>query len=306
MKERKYADYVVDMNWDGELIQKHHLDWINTKYKPDTPFLWGPVPYILMLICCSIDIAFFRGLFIRISYESPLMIVFEVIGLAFAADIVAAFAGVLAKRLAQELSTNRMDKLNLGLLLAVPIFALFINGVLRYVTISLNTMDGTVTAEAVALCVIAIVTPIFTSIGNFAISFFSYDPLMIKMKSEELALADSKDYRRRLLAIKDECDDFSEAAIIARDRCHLQNAKKELVNDALVRYAAVRRKLMEHLGDPTATNVLSKVRCDELFDRLMRELKELEAVSDNIPSVDIPDDHDQDWDGREVYLETID
>ena len=38
---------------------------------------------------------------------------------------------------------------------------------------------------------------------------------------------------------------------------------------------------MEYLGDPTSTNVLSKSRCDEFFERLNRELEALDKASNN-------------------------
>lgn len=40
---------------------------------------------------------------------------------------------------------------------------------------------------------------------------------------------------------------------------------------------------MEQLGDPTSTNVLSKSRSDEIFDRLGRELAALAAASGEKP-----------------------
>ena len=263
--------FAVNMNRGGELIWGHFN--VKDKYKPDSPFLGGAISYFLMLACVVIDVAFFRALFVRISYDEPIMIWLEVAGLAFAADVVAAYAGILAKRINQGLSR---DKLNLVLLLSVPILALIINGVLRYATMSLTSVDGTVDAATIALTIISIATPIFTSVGNFAISFQTYDPLGQKMCREEMALDDVRDYCRRLKAIKDECDNFNEERIKEMDRKHLENAKKELINDALILYADAKVKLMEYLGDPTSTNVLSKARCDEIFDRLNHELKALE------------------------------
>lgn len=272
MKDNGFA---IKMNRGGELVQEHLHDFTRDKYRADSPFLWGPIPYFLMIACIVIDVAFFRSLFVRISYDDPTMILLEVAGLAFAADVVAAYAGILAKRINQGLSR---DKLNLVLLLSVPILALVVNGVLRFATMSLTSVDGSIDAATIALTIIAIVTPVFTSIGNFAISFQTYDPLSQKMCREEIALDDVRDYCRRLEAIKEECDDFSEERIREMDRQHLANAKKELINDALILYADARVKLMEYLGDPTSTNVLSKSRCDEIFDRLNRELKSLEEA----------------------------
>lgn len=267
--------FAVKMNCGGELLQDHLHDFTKAKYKADSPFLWEPVSYLLMAVCIVIDVACFRSLFVRISYDDPTMILLEVAGLAFAADVVAAYAGILAKQIRQGLSR---DKPILYMLLAVPIFALIVNGVLRFATMSLSSVDGTVDAATIGLTIIATVIPIFTSLGNFAISFKTYDPLGQKMCREEMALDEVRDYCRRLEAIKAECDDFSKERILEMDCQHLANAKKELVNNALILYADARVKLMEYLGDPTSTNVLSKSRCNEVFDRLNRELNALETA----------------------------
>ena len=89
-------NFSLKMNQNGELMQSQsHLHKLTkAKYKPDTPFLWGPVSYLLMLICTTIDLSFFRSLFQRISYDEPAMILLEVSGMAFAADIVAALAKI--------------------------------------------------------------------------------------------------------------------------------------------------------------------------------------------------------------------
>lgn len=273
MKEKGFA---VKMNRGGELIQHSLHDFTREKYKPDTPFMWGPIPYFLMAVCIIIDIAFFRSLFVRISYDDPVMILLETAGLAFAADVVAAYAGILAKRISQGLCR---DRINLYLLLFVPVFALIVNGILRVATMSLSTMDGTVDAGTIALTVIAIVTPIFTSIGNFAISFQSYDPLAKKMQREEMTIDEIRDFCRRLEAIIEECDGFSEEKLIEKDAEHLLNAKKNLVNDAFERINHIEVKLMEHLGDPTSTNVLSKSTCEEIISRLRKELEGLTTAS---------------------------
>lgn len=272
MRDNSFA---VRMNRGGELIQDKIGDVNSYKYKPDTPFMWGPIPFILMAVCILIDVSFFRSLFVRISYDDPMMIILEVAGLAFAADVVASYAGIVGKRIQQGLSK---DKITLFMLLSVPILALVVNGALRIATMSLMSVDGTVDAAAIALTIIAIVVPVFTSVGNFAISFQTYDPLSTRMFREEVALDEVRDHCRRLEAIREECESFSEEHMKEMDRQHLANAKKDLINDALMRFADVRVKLMEELGDPTSTNVLSKSRCDEIFQRINSELKSLERA----------------------------
>lgn len=272
---KRERGFLLEMNAGGELVQDDLHKHTKEKYKVDSPFLWGPIPYLLMLVCVVIDVSFFRSLFLQISYDEPYMILLEVAGLAFAADIVAAYAGILAKKVRQGLSN---DKMNLYLLLAVPIFALMINAVLRVTTMSLDSIDGSVHPENVALTMIAIATPVFTSIGNFAIGFEGYNPLAKKMCREEMALDEAKDKSRRLKAIQAECEDFDGERMQQMDQAHFLNAKKELLNDALQLYADVRVRLMEQLGDPSASNVLSKPQSEAILSRLKEELQELEKL----------------------------
>lgn len=275
MKDDSFA---VKMNRGGELVQEDLHKHTREKYKPDSLFLKNEVSYILMAACIVIDVACFRSLFVRISYDTPFMILIQVAGLAFGADVVAVYAGIVAKQIKQGLSR---EKEILYILLGVTLFSLAINGILRYATMSLSTEDGVVDAETIAQTIFAIVIPLITSAGNFAISYKTCDPLGQKMCREEMALEEITDYCRRLEAIHEECEDFDEEAILEMDRQHLINAKKEVINDALKLYSDVRVKLMEYLGDPTSTNVLSKSRCDEFFERLNRELEALDkACSD--------------------------
>ena len=100
MKDNGFA---VDMNRGGELVQKHLHDFTKDKYKVDSLFLWGPIPYFIMIVCIIIDVACFHSLFVRISYDDPTMILLQVAGMGFAADLVPVYGGILAKSFKQGL-----------------------------------------------------------------------------------------------------------------------------------------------------------------------------------------------------------
>ena len=268
-------EFVIKMNQAGELLQENMHVHTRNKYKADSPFMWGAIPYILMIGCTVIDIAFFHSLFKLISPDKKELIGFQVAGLAFAADVVAAYAGVHAKRIVQRLSN---DRLNLYLLISVPVLALIVNGILRIATMSVVAPEGKIDANVIALTIISIFTPIFTSIGNFAISFQCFDPLAIRLYREEMALDEIRDYIRRLTAIKNESDNFSCDRLKEIDQALLQKEKEILLNDGLTRYSNMKTTLMVALGDPAATSFLS-MQPDELFERLHEEMKQLETTS---------------------------
>lgn len=64
---------LFEINRRGELINPALLDDLSEKYKPDSPFLRGIVPYLIMLLCGFIDGCFFFGLFSLISYDRPFL-----------------------------------------------------------------------------------------------------------------------------------------------------------------------------------------------------------------------------------------
>ena len=269
--------FVVRMNRAGELVQDQLHDFTLEKYKPDNPFFWGAVPYILMSACTATDVSFFWSLVTRISYDNPLMIGVSVFGLAFSADIVAAYAGILAKRIHQGLSHERG---NLYLMIGVSVFSLSVNAILRFATMPLMSPSGEVDAAAVSLTIIGIVTPVFTSLGNFSISYTTYTPLENRMRREELGIDAVKDICRRLKALRTDyrLDEGCEERLSELDQNHLANAKKKLLNDAAVRCSGVETTLMEYLSNPLSTNILSRSQCEAICERLNKELAAFEKA----------------------------
>lgn len=261
--------FILEMNDGGELLRRDIHSTTLNKHKPDSPFLSTPVSFLLMVMCVVIDVAFFRSLFVQISYDTPFMIWLETLGLAFAADIIPAFAGILAKNIAQGL---RRDKFNLGLLLCVPSAALLVNASLRTVTVSLNSATGVADAESIALAIISIVMPILTSLGNFGISYQTFDPLSNRLMREELALEELDDTLRRLEALLSEADSFNENELLELDHEHLFVAKQQVINDALERVNHAGLTLAEHLQDPTSTNVVGKTQVNDIIQQLTTEL----------------------------------
>lgn len=275
---------IITLTGEGEILPGNVINTIEEKYKPDNPFFRAPVSYILMVLCCVIDLAFFKSLFETVSYDSPEMIPLEIAVLAFGADIVAAYAGVVAKQIRQGV---RKGKGNLILLLLVPIISLIVNGLLRVSTMSIMAPDGYIDPATKALTMTAIAAPILTSVGNFAISFECYNPLAVKMKREEISIELLKDICRRFRAVITdyECDaNFEERLQKIDEEKHI-NARKMLINDAFILNDYVRVKIMEYLGDPTATNILSKSKCEEIASKLESELKAMESMYIEKPTV---------------------
>lgn len=263
---------IINVQKNGELsLNVHHLN----KYQEANIFLKGFVPTFLIIMCVVIDIAFFFNLFQKISYDSPISIALEVAGLAFAADIVSVYAGIVMKQIRQKLNN---EKGVLYLLIGVVGFALIINGVLRLSTMSLSTIDGSIDARSIALTIIGIVTPIFTSLGNFAISYFTYNPLGEHLYRLEVELQKVREAKRQAKALISDYEYNDAERLIDLDYKKLNNAKLDLINDAFIALSEVHLTMMEYLGDPSSTNVLSKSDFDRITNRLNKELNKMKCI----------------------------
>ena len=74
-------------------------------------------------------------------------------------------------------------------------------------------------------------------------------------------------------------ESFYDYTLSAFGLCRLLQKEKEmLLNDGLTRYSNMKTTLMAALGDPAATSFLS-MQPDELFERLQKEMKQLETTS---------------------------
>lgn len=263
---------IINVKKNGKLsLEFHHFN----EYQEENIFLKGFIPKFLIVMCVLIDIAFFYNLFQRISYDSPLTITLEVAGLAFAADIVSVYAGILLKQNTQKLTH---EKGILYLLVGVVAFALIINGVLRLSTMSLSTVDGSIDSTTVALTIVGIVTPIFTSLGNFAISYFTYNPLCEHLYRLEVELQNIKDAQRQVKSLISDYKYNDAERLIDLDHKKLNNAKLDLINDAFIALSEVHLTMMEYLSDPSSTNVLSKSDFDRIVNRLNKELNEMKCI----------------------------
>lgn len=280
---------LITKNRNGEFICPGLNSHMNKKYKADTPLDNAVVPYIIMLICATIDLAVFLSLFKMISYDSQWMLIVQVAGMLFAFDLVPIYLGIQLRRMKQGLTKEKMV---LYMALGVCAVAFIINVILNIMTIELMNPDlssattnyfGTAVEQTstegidpstIALTIFRIGCPVLTSVGSFFISYLTYNPLKTRKRNAEEVLAEKNDEVRRLEAVLSEYDADSEFAenLRADDEGKYEEMKK--IHRALViNYCEyVRQRLKEHLADPTATNALSEETCIAILERLDREL----------------------------------
>lgn len=289
---------LISIDRNGEFVYHGLNSHTSKKYRADTPMDKSFVPYLIMVLCGTIDAACFINLFKMISYDSPFLLAIQVAGFLFAFDVVPLYLGIQFRRIKQGISK---DKFIMWMALIVCAMACVLNIVLRLMTmdqmapdLSASTVSfiGTtsqgvqeseaagVDATALGLALVGIVIPFVTSLGSFFISYLTYNPLMVRKRNQEELIAEKKDEIRRLDAILFEYDadtDFAEHLI--QDDTGKYEEMKKMQRALVLSYADyVRQRLKEHLANPTAINALSEETCVVILERLDRELAALDRV----------------------------
>lgn len=270
---------IFELNTQGELIDPGLLDDIREIHRPDSPFLKGAVPYIIMALCGFIDGCFFYSLFSVLSYDRPLLLWVQIAGFIFGFDCIPIFAGIHYKRLKQGLTR---DRVTFRLALGVCVLICAVNIGLRAATVDLCSPDlseneqvyffqvpaeGAVpeeeaqTADPVAwmVAVSGMVVPVVTSVGSFYISNHCYDPLLIKIQREKKLILRKADKIRRLntLLRAYETDPEFEQRMLRDDDQRYAAARATMTGLLLEYYDYICRRLMEQQQNPAAISVLS-------------------------------------------------
>lgn len=277
--------HLLEINARGELINPALLDDIREKYKPDSPFLRGIVPYIIMVICSFIDGCFFYSLFSVISYDRPALLWVQIAGFIFGFDCIPIFIGMHYKKIQQGLTK---DKFTLRLALAVCGLICAANIGLRAVTVDIASPnlsqasqsyfdlasedpgeDAEDSQDPIAwmIAITGMVVPIVTSVGSFYISNECYDPLLIKKQREEKMIREKTDRIRRMNAMTSAYDADQNIAqrILEDDEKQYAAAKAMTIGLLLEGCDYVNQRLMTHLQDPASTSMLSVSSDTEAF-----------------------------------------
>lgn len=294
----KKTGSLVSIDHNGEFVYNGLNSHTGKQYKADTPMDKSFVPYLIMLLCGTIDAACFINLFKLISYDSPFLLAIQVAGFLFAFDVVPLYLGIQFRRIKQGISK---DKFIMWMALIVCAMACVLNIVLRLMTmdqmapdlssatnsfigvVSQGTQDSEtagVDPTALGLALVGIVIPFVTSLGSFFISYLTYNPLMVRKRNQEELIAEKKDEIRRLDAILFEYDADTEFAehLIQDDTGKFEEMKKMQRALVLSYCDYVRQRLKEHLANPTAVNALSEESCVAILERLDRELTALDKA----------------------------
>lgn len=297
---RKKSKPLWALNKGGEMIFPSLHDDIQKKYAPDSPFFHSIVPYIMLMVCAAIDFFVFKSKFDLIAYSGEMMKAFSIAGLLVGFDVVPIFTAIHFRKVEQGLSHARYL---LGILLAVTILAMGLNGVICVATMDdmappkmenafvvtqedvADTQEETgPDAGVVAMTLFSCLVPMITSGASFCISYLTYDPLASRMKREDMMIRDKRDIIRRLDAVimDYECDlDFAQRLDEIDQGKYLETTKLMLAR-ALKYCDHVRQRIKEHLQNPAAGSALSAESCEEILKKLDRELEALNKMVEKV------------------------
>lgn len=299
----KKKNQLIELDRNGELLYQGLNAHIIQKYKPDNLMEKSWVPYLIMVICAAVDGACFITLFQMISYDSPLLLIFQVVGFLFAFDVVPIFAGIHFQKMKQKLTNDKFI-----LLIAVIVFAVafLMNTVLRFMTMDIlipdlssasmgfemtsqETETSNTSATALSLTLVGIVIPFVTSLGSFFISYILSNPILSKKKKLEKLITIKNDEIRRIDAILSEYEAdaaYADHLIASDDGKFHETIKFELTK--LLGYCEyVRGEIKVHLAHPIANRALSEEVGDKLLERIDRELVALEIVSERVHTEEV-------------------
>ena len=205
------ANSLISIDRNGEFVYNGLNSHTSKRYKADTPMDKSFVPYLIMVLCGTIDAACFINLFKLISYDSPFLLAIQVAGFLFAFDVVPLYLGIQFRRIKQGISK---DKFIMYMALVVCAMACVLNIILRLMTMDQMAPDLStstvsfigstpqvvqeseatgVDATALGLALVGIVIPFVTSLGSFFISYLTYNPLMVRKRNQEELIAEKKD-----------------------------------------------------------------------------------------------------------------
>lgn len=287
-------DILWKLNRVGEIRSSGLSDTVKKKFKPDTCFDHAAIAFFIMIFCGAVDFFVFRSLMSMISYDSPVMMMVQILGLLFGFDIVPIYLGIQLRRIRQGISRDRFL-----LIIALLAFAMAftMNVALRLTTMDLLSPDLSAAAlsglgnpvaadtdaaaadpTAVSMTIYGICLPVVTSVGSFFISYLTYNPLLIRKKRLCALLEESGDRIRRYQAVIQEleADTDLKERLASYEEEKYQIALQEILIQAAQYCAYVMLRLEEYFKDPAATSALTREDCSQIFQRLNETITVLE------------------------------
>ena len=260
------------VNQQGGLEFGLRNELLKREYQVDSMWEHPVVAVAVMFVCATLDFVLFKQLFASFLYDHVLIQWFSIIGCLIGFDLAPIYLGILVRKKNQG---YRISLLLLGLLILAFVLAIAGNVWLRIEMRDLvlpaasstgTSLFGSVAEEetanpaAMPYAIFTAALPIVTSLVSFGISYITSNPLKNKLKvlhTSQVKLEDSIGQLKAILIEYEEDPDLT-GRLTAEDDEQYATCLGLTREQAVAYCDYVRERIKEHLGDPAASNELSK------------------------------------------------
>ena len=255
----------------GNLNYHLRMDHAGELYTPDTIWERPVVTFILMILCAILDYVVFKQLFAVILYDQADIQKLSVLGCLIAFDVAPIYLGLLMKRHQQgfQIDWNTVYCLLIAFLLVcignlwlrITVKDILVPGSSASNTSVFNSIEGSGSkSEALPYAIFSSLLPFATSLVSYGASYISANPLKARVKKLHVHQIQLEDAINQVNSILQEYEEDAElgARLLAEDNQMYLAAEKRTQELGFWYGDYVRERIKEHLGDPAATNELSK------------------------------------------------
>ena len=282
---RKNEKNLWNLNAQGGLEFGLRTRLAENGYHADSVWEHPLAAFITMVLCATLDFVMFKQLFGSFLHENVLIQYFSIIGCIIGMDVAPIYLGITIRKHNQGYNVSWILA---SLFLGAFLIALLANVCLRIQVRDLalppeasatafsfsNTAatEETSNPNAMAYAIFASALPIVTSFVSFGVSYVSSNPLKKELHRCHCEQVEREAAISQLEALLMEYDmDADLTERLTREDDEQYNNTLGMTRELGVMHCNyVRQRIKEHLGDPAATNELSK-DCREplltLFDR---------------------------------------
>ncbi len=289
MKTNKHTLYSIDPQ--GQLVFSRRKELAADFGKSDSIWEHPAASLIIMGLCALLDLIMFHQLFSSFLYDSLFVRILSIIAMLIGFDVAPIYLGIVLKKRSQGFRTDRTVQ---AVLVLAFLAALTANVVLRiavkdlvlpdYSSASTSVMGSVSNEEsrndlALIYAVIVSLFPVITSLVSYAVSFHSSNPLKArirKLKEEQVGLEDDIVELEAILTEYAGDEDYYER-LLHEDMRKYESILAMIREKGYLYCHYVRECIKEHLGDPAATNELSK----EIRGRLLAQFRDVDARIEN-------------------------
>ncbi|MCR5826272.1 MAG: hypothetical protein K6G54_06880 [Oscillospiraceae bacterium] len=274
------------VNRQGGLEFGLRRDLMEQEYHADSVWERPSAAIAVMLLCGTLDFVLFKQLFASFLYDHVLIQWFSITGLLVGYDLAPIYLGIYVRKRNQGF---RVSTWLIGLLIFAFLLALsgnvWLRLELRDVVLPASSGSGTsllgtvvqeeaaVNPAALPYAIFAAALPVVTSLVSFAISYITSNPLKGRLKTlnaAQVALEASAGQLEAILAEYEEDPDLT-GRLTAEDDEQYETELGMTREQAVAYCDYVRQRIKERLGDPAASNELSKdsrQALQSLFERM--------------------------------------